>query len=139
MPKYLEVHSDEGTQRFGAAPTGQLTADELNHFTGTGVWYRHSLAPGITYTEGVKYMADRAGAYWLVDKIAITNRYAAETLREQPFQVWKLRRDGSGANLTVEDGNENEVYRERIDFTDFPLPEIDVWFTDNVILLPSEY
>lgn len=117
-----------------------LAANDLTQFTGSETWYRHSLVPGVTYTEGVQFMAEKAGAYWLVDKIATIGKMEP-SVRGEPFQVWKLRRDaqGNGAELSVEDGNDREVYRERIDYTDFPMPEIDLWFTDNVILLPSEY
>jgi hypothetical protein len=31
------------------------------------------------------------------------------------------------------------VYQKAIEYTDFPLPEIALYFTDNTILLPSEY
>jgi hypothetical protein len=58
----------------------------------------------------------------------------------EEFQVcWKLQREGSSANLVVEDGNGNTVHRKCIEFADFPLPEIELWFTGNVILRPSEY
>ena len=57
----------------------------------------------------------------------------------EEFQVSKLQREGSSANLVVEDGNGNTVHRKRIEFTDFPLPKIELWFTGNVILSPSEY
>ena len=117
-----------------------LTAADLTQFHGTETWYRHALLRNVTYTEGVQYLAKEAGAYWLIDEIAINNKFNSR-LREEEFQVWKLRCDGSGsgADLTVEDGNGNCVFSKRIDFTDFPLPEIDLWFTGNVIMLPSEY
>jgi hypothetical protein len=31
------------------------------------------------------------------------------------------------------------VYSKELSFTDFPLAEVMLYFTDNVILLPSEY
>jgi hypothetical protein len=43
------------------------------------------------------------------------------------------------ATLTCEDGNGNVVFPKAIPYTDFPLEEITFYFTDNVILLPSEY
>jgi hypothetical protein len=46
---------------------------------------------------------------------------------------------GSSASLSCADGNGNTVYRKEIEYTDFPLPEITLWFTDNTVLLPSEY
>lgn len=117
-----------------------LTAADLNQFHGTETWYRHWLAQEITYTEGVQHLAKEAGAYWLIDEIAINNRFDL-CLRKEEFQVWKLRLDkeGHGADLIVEDGNYNRVFFKRIEFTDFPLPEIDLWFTGNVLMLPSEY
>ena len=38
-----------------------------------------------------------------------------------------------------DDGDGNVVYEKPIPFTDFPLSEITFYFTDDVILLPSEY
>ena len=47
-----------------------LTQADL--FTGTEVWYRHSLIRKILYTEGIQYPAEKAGAYWLIDEIAFS-------------------------------------------------------------------
>jgi len=43
------------------------------------------------------------------------------------------------ATLTCGDDNDNIVYSEAIEYTDFPLPQGALYFTDNTILLPSEY
>jgi hypothetical protein len=43
------------------------------------------------------------------------------------------------ATLTCENGNGNAVYRNGIEYPDFSLPEITLYFTSKVILLPSEY
>jgi hypothetical protein len=45
----------------------------------------------------------------------------------------------SAATLTCEDGNEHMVYTKAIPFTDFPGAGITLWYTNNTILLPSEY
>ena len=42
------------------------------------------------------------------------------------------------ATLTCEDGNGNVVFTKALTFTDFPLEEITLYFTNGVILLPSE-
>lgn len=56
------------------------------------------------------------------------------------FQLWKLTVQADrSARLICEDGNGGVVFSKTIDYTDFPLPEIDLYFTDGVILLPSEY
>jgi hypothetical protein len=110
----------------------------LAQFTGTTKWYRHPVNRQVTFTEGVKYVADTAGAYWLLDEIAIPQPYK-KALRAEEFQVWKLAVSGSQAALTCDDGNGRVVYRKKIPFTDFPAEGITLWFTGNVILLPSEY
>ena len=45
----------------------------------------------------------------------------------------------STATLSCDDGNGNVVFSKHIEFTDFPLPEIELWVEGNVILLPSEH
>ena len=120
-----------------------LTEHDLGQFIGTEQWCKVGIVPSITYTDGVKYMAEHGGAYWLIDEIALANRFDKKVMRE-PFQVWVLKVTGNSAVLTCDDGGKNDrasrvVMRKTIEFTDFPLPEIKLYFTDNVILLPSEY
>ena len=119
--------------------TQTLQAADLAQFTGTEHWYAHSLIRSITYTDGVKFMAEKAGAYWLIDEVA-TNQLDPK-ISAEAFQVWKLvvNTEKSTAVLTCEDGDYNEVFRKEITFTDFPLPEITLWYTNRTILLPSEY
>ena len=119
-------------------PLKTLTADDLAQFIGSENWYQHSLVRSITYTDGAKYVADAGGAYWLLDEIALAQRFAP-AVKAEPFQVWRLAVDSTQGVLTCDDGNDNVVYTKQIPFTDFPLPEIKLYFTDNVILLPSEY
>jgi hypothetical protein len=119
--------------------TSKLTESDLSQFTGTESWYRHGINRNILFTDGAKYVADRGGAYWLLDAIAIAQRFEKSVVAEE-FQVWKLKvNEDRTASLTCDDGNDNIVYTQRIAFTDFPLAEIKFYFTDNTILLPSEY
>jgi len=119
--------------------TKTLTAEDLHHFTGTMNWYRHPLNPKVLYTDGAQYLAQHGGAYWLLDSIAIAQAHVKAVKAEQ-VQVWTLKvNPDSTALLTCEDGNYNIVYKQSIPFTDFPLPEIKLYFTGNVIMLTSEY
>ena len=43
-------------------------------FTRTENWYRHGLVRDVLFTDGAKYVADQAGAYWLLDEIAVAQR-----------------------------------------------------------------
>lgn len=118
--------------------TRTLKAADLDQFVGAQSWYQHGLVRSITYTDGAKYVADEGGAYWLLDEIALAQRFNTR-VKSEPFQVWTLVVHDREAVLTCDDGNRNIVYTKPIPFTDFPLPEIRLYFTDDVILLPSEY
>jgi hypothetical protein len=118
--------------------TTSLTEADLRQFTGTEHWYRHSFVRKVLYTDSVQYVAEKGGAYWLLDEIAFVQcgnkRIAAEA-----FQLWRLRvHPDQTATLTCEDGNGNTVFTKALTFTDFPLEEITLYFTNGVILLPSE-
>ena len=49
------------------------------------------------------------------------------------------RRHANIASLKCDDGNGNVVYSKNIEFTDFPLDEVKLWFANDVIYLPSEH
>lgn len=117
--------------------TKTLKASDLTYFTGTEAYYKFNIFSPLVLTDGTKYLADKAGAYWLMDEIAFAQR--APAVKAEYFQVWKLEVQGSKATLSCADGNDGIIWTKEIDFTDFPLPEITVWCVDNVILLPGEY
>jgi hypothetical protein len=111
---------------------------DLASFTGTERWFRHPLNRKLLYTEGVQYVAEQAGAYWLLDEIALAHAYEPAVAAEE-FQFWSLTVTGSTAELVCEDGNERAVFSKHIAFTDFPAPGIRFYLTGGVLLLPSEY
>lgn len=116
-----------------------LTKADLRQFTGSENWYRHSINRKVMFTDGAKHVADAGGAYWLLDEIALIQPHNA-AVRAEEFQLWKLTvRADQTATLVCEDGNGNAVFRKEIEFTDFPLDEISLYFANNVIHLPSEY
>ena len=116
----------------------KLTAGELRQFTGSEHWYRHGLVRDILYTDGAKYVADKGGAYWLLDEIAFAQRGDKRVAAEE-FQVWKLAvKPDRTATLSCEDGNGTTVFQKAIEYTDFPADSIKLWFENNTIYLPSE-
>jgi hypothetical protein len=116
-----------------------LTDADLTQFTGTEHWYRHGLVRHVLYTDGVKYVADTGGAYWLIDEIALAQEFD-DRLAAKPFQVWTLAvKENSSAVLVCDDGNLHPLAMKQIRYTDFPMREIRFYFVDNTILLPSEY
>ena len=119
--------------------TKTFSTADLAQFTGTEHWYRHALARSILFTDGAKYVADSASAYWLLDEIALAQR-GVKAVAAEEFQVWKLAvKPNATATLACEDGNDNVVFSKAIEFTDFPAEGVTLWFCNNTILLPSEY
>ena len=115
-----------------------LTKTDLKQFTGSETWYRHPFNRKVLFTDGAKHVADAGGAYWLIDIIASV-QHMPEVAKEG-FQLWKLTvTPKQTGTVTCEDGNGNAVYTQELEYTDFPLDEIALYFTNNTILLPSEY
>lgn len=123
----------------------QLLVD-LAQFTGTINYYRFWL--GITLlTDGVKYLADEAGCHWLLDAIGSYQPelacHADTRLHEMQFWTLKVYADKSAELTCVADSNEPPAVTQRIEWTDFPLPEIQIWVSsydkERIALLPSEY
>jgi hypothetical protein len=66
--------------------TQQLTSIELTQFTGTENWYRHPIVRKMLYTDGIKHMMNKAGAYWLIDEIAFQQYHPR--VKTEEFQAW---------------------------------------------------
>lgn len=111
----------------------------LPHFTGTEQWYYlPQFGRRYTYTDGIKFLAENAGAYWMIDYVLARQPFFEN--KRASFQVWKFRKDeDDGFTFTVEDGNGNKLAQYTELYTDFPLDEFEFWVVNNVILLKSEY
>lgn len=110
---------------------------QLVQFTGTERWFRH-WSGRFTYTEGVQFLAEQAGAYWLIDLVASWCDQPA--LKDEEFIVWKLMvKPDRTAIASAEDGDGHALAKQEIAFTDFPLDEITLYLTEHVLLLTSEY
>lgn len=109
---------------------------ELDQFTGSENYYQHLF--GIVYTDGIKYLAEVCQCYWLIDLVA--SWQTDPKVKQEDFQVFKLRvNEDKSAHVSIEDGNDNIIATQEIEFTDFPLDEIDLWFANKVVYLPSEH
>jgi hypothetical protein len=119
-----------------------LTTGDLSQFIGSEQLFRHGLSRKHLYTEGVQFVAERAGAYWLLDKIAL---HGSPAIAREDFQVWKLTvHPDQTATLTTSNGDNDILNTEELPFTDFPLSEITLWAVRNefdgfTIMLPGEY
>lgn len=111
-------------------------ATQIAMLQGTAQYFRH-FVPTVRYTDGAKLVAEKCCAYWLLDAIASyqTNRFRLE----HEFQVWKLTVNGSSAVLVCSDGDDNTIVSQKIEFTDFPLPEMTLWCANSIIYHPNEH
>jgi len=105
--------------------------NNLAQFTGTEYYYKHFTSG--KYTDGVKFLAEKANCYWLLDAIFSYNR-------KEHFQLWKLRVNNHKGVLTMqEDSDTLALITQEFDYTDFPLVSIDLYLIDNILILPGEY
>ncbi len=135
----------------------ETLSQNLQQFCGSEQYYKHWL--GILYTDGIKYLAENAQCFWLLDAIASHQPRVRRKHSLTEFQLWflhvgnkhefikprSLRGGTPSPNAAVltcwEDSPTPEtkpVIIQQIPFTDFPLPEIKLYLQDKVLLLPEE-
>ena len=128
-----------------------LNPEDLSQFTGSTKFYRHAFNRAVIYSEGVEYLAENAGAHWLVDAIASHigsgpfRRAAAQDERISLMHFWKLAvsPDHSAHLTAIADSDEAPFLQQKIAYTDFPLEQIEIWAGNNgegfTLMLPGEY
>ena len=117
-------------------------AQQLSQFSGTENYYR--IMPNVLMTDGAKFVADKGGAYWLMTAIA---SYLTEFTEKESFIVANLKvtrtANACTALLKLDDGNDNVLAEQFIEYTDFELDEIKLYACYNgnmwVIMLTREY
>jgi hypothetical protein len=118
-----------------------LTQAELDRFIGSELlWHQPLLF--FKYTDGIKFVAEKGNAYWLLTDISAFqhHRSIVEHAKNDHFQLWKLTvRSDETATLTCDDGNGHVLFTHEYHYTTFPLPEIKFYLVDKILMLPSEY
>ena len=109
----------------------------LGQFTGTENYFKSNMfVPKMLHTDGVEYFCKEGGAYWFLDKVALEYSKMQEV---HPFMSIKLVVKNDEADIFVEDGNGDALFKQFIPFTDCPEGEYNFFLTDNVLMLTSEY
>lgn len=100
-----------------------------NHYTSWLMKYR--------YTDGVRYFAQEAGAYWLLEEI---NFIYVDLARKGKAEFLNIivKCKNRKADILVDDGNGNLLKKKHISRTDLPEGEWQFYLYDNTLLLPSE-
>ena len=110
-------------------------AIDLSPFYGTEHYYNHPFTSSL-YTDGVKYFAEQAGAYWFLD--IVFSEYHM-LMRDKWFLTVDLSAENGKADITVTDGNGGTFAKKHIDITDCPDGLYQFYFQDGVLMLTSEY
>lgn len=127
--------------------TAQEIRNGMAQCTGTeGYPYNAMFGKNFVYTDGIKYLLEAAECYWLLDAIFSYRR-------KEEFQVWTLKvaSDKSAVLTMKEDTDCPNLVEQNIEYTSFPLDEIEVWAINDhncngeygavhvVLMLKSEY
>ncbi len=110
---------------------------ELKSFIGTQHYYK-TIVPTMVYTDGIQYLAEKCGAYWLTDLVA---SYQTRKFKDaNPFQLWTIKLlEGSQAVVTCrEDTGRPNLVEQRIEYTDFPF-DYEFYVVDGVMMVKTEY
>ena len=117
---------------------------DLDQFTGTENYHTHSIAGfgKISLTDGANYLKSAGKCHWLFDIISSL----LPEIKGEEFWSVRLKKTGSAAVFTVDDGNGKILYTQNIEYTDFPLDAVHLFVSDLreygnpvVVMLPSEY
>lgn len=83
---------------------------------------------GVTYSQGVRYLIDRARCYWLIDMIV---SHLPKVINDEDCEVrtsWILTKKGGGAVLEAKSHDRGRAgISQEIPYTDFPFPEDGVF------------
>lgn len=116
--------------------TSNSLKTNLKQFTGTNQYHQLSYLKRLKSTDGVKYLADQAQAYWLID--LIESYQPKLQARGVDFQVWTLKVNKDEGKVKADDGNGKIVASQTIPYTDFPIDQVKLYVENGVLMLPSE-
>ena len=109
---------------------------DLSGFYGTSAYHKSSLFSKMVHTDGVESFCNQAHAYWFLDVCATEIH---PLLEREFFLSIKLNVVNESAQITVTDGDENQMLIKEIEYTDCPQGIYEFFLTDNVLMLTSEY
>jgi hypothetical protein len=114
-------------------PDATLSKHELNQFYGTENWYKHWCTK-LLYTDGIKYVAGKVGAYWFIDHIALQ---VLPLVDHRDLIDITLAVEKSKGRITVKN-RQTLVHEFNLDYTTFPEGTWEFCLCDNVLCLPLE-
>ncbi|WP_424001284.1 DUF6876 family protein [Maribacter sp. IgM3_T14_3] len=121
----------------------QELKEQLAAFSGTESFYKIPLLNTVI-TDGIQYLASKANCFWLVTDASVVakslmNRSSFITVDFKKLSTEKQKVLGYAAVIEYSDGNDTILETQKYHLTDFPLETIRLFFTNNTLMLPSEY
>ena len=110
-----------------------MLIEEMNRFYGTENYYRYMNTP-LVYTDGVKYFAEKACAYWFID-LCVSHLIRLH----DDFYLIRLKVENEKAIVTFEGDEEEVCSQQKIEYTDCPEGEWVFFFYNNVLMWNGEY
>ena len=117
--------------------------EQLQGFCGSATCYQIPMLR-TKYTEGVKYLTEQAQCHWLVTDTAVVckslknkSTFIVILFKRNPKSVQE--RTHKEAKITYADGNGTILLEQEYEYTDFPLDELRLFYTDDMLMLPNEY
>ena len=126
------------------------TADQLNRKNialgiyencyGTEYYYQYSFwgRKIFNYTDGVKLIAEKLQAYWLLDIVGSVCVYTLKKMSDDLLLVTLTVADNETAVFKVENDTQ-ALYTQQIEYTDFPAGKWKFYLQNGVFFLNSEY
>ena len=118
----------------------------LSQFTGTVNYHRFNPFCEMVLTDGAQYLAEKAGCYWLFEIIAGA-QCEKKVTDNRGFIVWRIVVKDNEAVVdsysdSEEDGTYSKdklIYKQKINYTDFPEGTFEWYQQGDVVLLKEEH
>lgn len=125
---------------------------DLSRFTGTEGYHYLNFMRNLKFTDGMAFLADKCGAFWLADIVASV-QHKPKVKAKNAFLVWRIVVKDSKAVVDAHWDSEGidektklsiyakdkEVYTQKVNYTDFPEGTFEFYQVADVVLLRSEY
>lgn len=112
-----------------------LDLKDLGQFYGTEKYHKIPLFNEFNLTDGVIYIMSNGYSWFITDCLAVLKF----KFKDQPFKSVKLKLlDDQKAKMIITDGNKKILYTQKYEYTTAK-KELNLYLTDNVLMLSNEY
>ena len=119
----------------GVGEKDDLELKDLGQYYGT---LQYINVMGVNCTDGIRYIMNNGYSWFVTDMIAILKSSEYKEIKDETFIVVKLKLGGTKGKATIEDGNGKVLYTQGYEYTDAKR-ELDLYYTNNVLMLSGEY